>query len=177
MLKNSKDNGEKEYILNDFLDMFRASLFRQTMFAEFEYIVHKKEENNETLTEKVLSDIYYDLNKKYYGENIISDEKIRYEWLRIPHFYNSFYVYKYATGLSVACAIANDILSEKDGALERYIKFLSSGSINYPLEILKECGYDLSDSQVIENSFLLYEKYLIEYENLVKENKKLVKAR
>jgi len=177
MLKNSKDNQEKEYILSDFLDSFRASLYRQTMFAEFEYIVHQKEENNETLTEKTLSDIYYDLNKKYYGENIVSDENIRYEWLRIPHFYNSFYVYKYATGLSVACAIANDILSEKDGALDRYIKFLSSGSINYPLEILKECGYDLYNPKVIEDSFLIYEKYLNEYEKIINENKKLVKVR
>lgn len=131
MLKNTKDDAEKEYILNDFLDLFRGTLFRQTMFAEFEKIIHEKEENNETLTEKVLSDVYYDLNKKYYGENIISDEEIRYEWARIPHFYNSFYVYKYATGLSVACAIAKSILENKEGALENYIKFLSSGSSNY----------------------------------------------
>lgn len=171
MLKNSKDEKEKEYILNDFLDSFRGTLYRQTMFAEFEYIVHEKEENNETLTEKALSDIYYDLNKKYYGKDIVSDAEIRYEWARIPHFYNSFYVYKYATGLSIACAIASDIINKKDGALDNYIKFLSSGSSNYPLEILKECGYDLSDPQVIENAFLIFEKYLNEYEFLIEGEK------
>lgn len=172
MLKNSNDNKEKEYILNDFLELFRVTLLRQTMFAEFEYIVHEKEENDETLTEKVLSDVYYNLNKKYYGEDIVSDEYIRYEWERIPHFYNSFYVYKYATGLSVACAIAKDILDGKEGALDRYIKFLSSGSSNYPLEILKECGYDLSNKKVIEDAFEMYEKYLNEYEKLVSSQKK-----
>ncbi|MBQ7140612.1 MAG: oligoendopeptidase F [Bacilli bacterium] len=171
MLKNSKDKQEKEYILNDFLDSFRGTLYRQTMFAEFEYIVHEKEENNETLTEKALSDIYYDLNKKYYGDDIVSDDEIRYEWARIPHFYNSFYVYKYATGLSIACIIASDIINKKDGALDNYIKFLSSGSSNYPLEILKECGYDLSDPKVIENAFTIFDKYLFEYENLIEGEK------
>ena len=151
MLRNSKDINEKEYILSDFLDSFRGTLYRQTMFAEFEYIVHKKEENNETLTEKVLSDIYYELNKKYYGENIVSDEEIHYEWARIPHFYNSFYVYKYATGLSVACAIANDILNKKSGALEKYIKFLSivlDNNVPRPIAVIvkpitKENGFYL----------------------------------
>lgn len=177
MLKNSNDNKEKEYILNDFLELFKSTLFRQTMFAEFEKIVHEKEENNETLTEKVLSDIYYDLNKKYYGKDVISDEEIRYEWARIPHFYNSFYVYKYATGLSVACAIAKRILNKEPGALENYIKFLSSGSSNYPLEILKECGIDLTDKKVIEDAIDVYETYLNEYEKLIDSNKKLVKRR
>ncbi len=173
MLKNSNDINEKEYILNDFLDLFRGTLIRQTMFAEFELIAHEKEENNEVLTEKVLSDLYYDLNKKYYGENIISDDEIRYEWERIPHFYTSFYVYKYATGLSVACAIAKDIIDKKDGALNRYIKFLSSGSSNYPLELLRECGYDLSDKKVIENAFEIYEKYLNEYKKIVRTQKEV----
>lgn len=177
MLKNSNDLSEKEYILNDFLELFRGTLFRQTMFAEFELIIHEKEENNETLTEKVLSDIYYDLNKKYYGENVISDEYIRYEWSRIPHFYNSFYVYKYATGLSVACAIAKDIIDGKEGSVDNYIKFLSSGSSDYPLNLLKKCGYDLTDKKVIQNSIDLFEYYLNEFESIKKSEKKLTKRR
>ena len=126
LIENAKDDNEKLRHILEFLDRFRATVYRQTMFAEFEKKAHEMEQNGEALTPQALGDMYYELNKQYHGDGIINDELIRYEWSRIPHFYTSFYVYKYATGLCSAIAIASDILEGKEGARERYLQFLKS---------------------------------------------------
>ena len=168
LINNSKSDKEKLLYITKFLDKVRGTIFRQTMFAEFESIMHDKYQNNVPLTESEFSETYYKLNKEYYGNNIISDEEIKLEWARIPHFYNSFYVYKYATGLISALIIANNILNNIPNAKENYIKFLSSGGSDYPLNILKKCGVDITNKKVLEDSFSIFEKRLEEAKKLVK---------
>jgi len=167
LLNKAETKEEKILYISRFLDKVRTTIFRQTKFAEFEYIMHDKYKNNIPLTEKEFSETYYKLNKLYYGDNIIHDEEIALEWSRIPHFYNSFYVYKYATGLCAALIIANDILSNKPNAKENYMKFLSSGSSNYPLEILKKCDIDITNKEVLVNAFNIFEKRLNELKELI----------
>ena len=169
LINNSKSDEEKLLYITRFLDDVRATIFRQTMFAEFESIMHDKYQNNIPLTETEFSDTYYKLNKEYYGDDIISDDEIRLEWARIPHFYTSFYVYKYATGLISALVIANNILKNKQNAKENYIKFLSSGGSDYPLNILKKCGVDITDKKVLENAFSIFERRLNEAKKLIKK--------
>ncbi len=144
----AKSAGLKKYLLTYYLDMFRTTLFRQTMFAEFEMISHGFAERGEPLTVETLSKEYYRLNKKYYGNGVIHDKQIRLEWARIPHFYNSFYVYKYATGITAAAYIAGDILQNGAKAVERYKQFLCAGGSKGPYEILKDTGADLKDPAV-----------------------------
>lgn len=160
------DKNLKKYLLNYYIDMFRTTLFRQTQFAEFEQIAHATAESGQPLTRESLCDIYYNLNKQYYGEGIVHDEEISYEWARIPHFYNSFYVYKYATGITSAISIAKRILSEGESAVEDYFKFLSSGNKTNPVEILKTAGVDLTT----EKPFVVA---MEEFEETVKEFEKL----
>ncbi len=143
MIKNAKTKEEKQYLLNYYLEMFRTTLFRQTMFAEFEKISHEMEQKGVPLTPKSLSDKYYKLNKKYYGKSVNHDNLIRYEWARIPHFYSAFYVYKYATGLTAAVNIVNNILKNGESAVEDYKKFLQSGGSGSPYELLQIAGVDL----------------------------------
>lgn len=160
LINNAKTKEEKILYINDFLDKLKGTLFRQTQFSEFESIVHEKEEKGIPLTEEELSNTYYELNKKYYGPDVVSDEEIRYEWMRIPHFYTPFYVYKYATGISAACSIAKGILDNEAGALENYLKFLSSGCSDYPLNILKNVGVDMESGEPIQNALNLFEERL-----------------
>lgn len=143
---------EKVNYLVEFLEHVRTVIFRQTMFAEFEMIMHDKEKEGIPLTEKEFSDTYYNLNKLYYGEKVYSDELIRYEWMRIPHFYTPFYVYKYATGLCIAIKIANDILSGNEDMRLKYIEFLKSGCSKYPLDLLKDLEIDLASGIVIDEA-------------------------
>lgn len=162
-LYNKADSREEKiFYITEFLDKIRTTLYRQTMFAEFEKIMHEKEKDNISLTEKEFSDTYYDLNKLYYGENVISDELIRYEWEKIPHFYNSFYVYKYATGISAAVAIVSDILNNKSGIKEKYLEFLSSGGNDYPLDILKKLGVDMTSEEPVQKCLDMFEDKLNE---------------
>ena len=170
-IEHAKNDQEKLLYITSFLDKFRATVFRQTMFAEFEMIAHDKYQNGEALTSKELGDIYYDLNKLYYGDNVVSDDLIRYEWSRIPHFYTSFYVYKYATGLCSAIAIAIDLISGKNNMREKYLEFLKKGSSNYPLEILKECGIDMTTSEPIEKSMEFFKKRLNEAKDIIEKVK------
>ena len=172
LIENAKDDNEKLRHILEFLDRFRATVYRQTMFAEFEKKAHEMEQNGEALTPQALGDMYYELNKQYHGDGIINDELIRYEWSRIPHFYTSFYVYKYATGLCSAIAIASDILEGKEGARERYLQFLKSGSSDYPLEILKACGVDMTSSEPVIKSIKFFEKKLEEAKKIVKKKVK-----
>ena len=120
-INNENDENKKKEIVYELMEMFRATFFRQSMFAEFEKIVHSKIEAGEMLTSDDLNTIYYDLNKEYFGKDVVIDEEIKYEWARIPHFYTPFYVYKYATGVSAAIVIAKNILEHKEGYVEKYI--------------------------------------------------------
>lgn len=163
LLEHAEDENEKKYLINHYLEGFRTTLFRQTMFAEFEQIVHTKMANGETLTLEELNKIYYDLNVMYYGygSNMRIDEEIAYEWMRIPHFYTSFYVYQYATGYSAAIAFSKKILEEGATAVERYItKFLSGGGSKDPLDLLQDAGVDMSSPQPIDDALSVFEEYL-----------------
>lgn len=160
LYKNAKTKEEKILYLNEFLDKLKGTLFRQTMFAEFEMIMHDKYSKNIPLTDEEFNKTYYDLNKLYFGDNMVSDELIKHEWKRIPHFYTSFYVYKYATGISAAIAIASDILNGVPNAKERYLEFLSSGCNGYPLDILKKAGVDMTTSEPIEKALAMFDEKL-----------------
>lgn len=160
LYKNAKTKEEKVLYLNEFLDKIKGTLFRQTMFAEFEMIMHDKYSKNIPLTDEEFNKTYYDLNKLYFGDNMVSDELIKHEWKRIPHFYTSFYVYKYATGISAAIALASDILNDVPNAKERYLEFLSSGCNGYPLDILKKAGVDMTTSEPIEKALAMFDEKL-----------------
>lgn len=166
MLKNSKNKEEKLAVINHILDLYKATLYRQTMFAEFEKETHKLREKGEVLTSDLLSNTYYNLVKKYFGPNVLCDDLIKYEWARIPHFYYNFYVYKYATGISAASYIVDGILNNKEGALENYIKFLKLGGSMYPLDELKIAGVNLNSKSVILSAIKTFEKYLKEFKDI-----------
>ena len=166
MLKNSKNKDEKLAIINHILDLYKATLYRQTMFAEFEKETHKLREKGEVLTSELLSNTYYNLVKKYFGPNVLCDDLIRYEWARIPHFYYNFYVYKYATGISAASYIVDGILNNKEGALENYINFLKTGGSMYPLDELKIAGVNLNSKSVILSAIKTFEKYLKKFKDI-----------
>ncbi len=166
LLKNSTDVKLKKYLCSYYLEMIRTTIFRQTMFAEFEYIAHDSAEKGIPLTKDYLNGEYLKLNKKYYGDAVVSDDEIAYEWARIPHFYNSFYVYKYATGLISAISIAERIYSEGDKAVEDYFRFLSSGASDGPVELLKLAGVDLTKRDAYEAMVKSFETTLAEFESL-----------
>ena len=150
LLESSGSEKEKRYLLNYYLDMFRTTLFRQTMFAEFEEKAHELAQKDMPVTCEALNSVYYALNKRYYGSNVVSDKPIAWEWARVPHFYRSFYVYKYATGITSAVSIARGILRGEKGAVEGYMRFLSAGGSMPPVEILKLAGVDLTGKEPFE---------------------------
>lgn len=166
--KHAESDEEKAYYLNNLLENFRTTLVRQTMFAEFELKIHDLEESGEVLTEELLCDTYLELNKKYFTDAAISDDLIKLEWARIPHFYTSFYVYKYATGIAVACKIVSDILDEKEGALNNYMEFLASGGKDFPLEILKQVNIDIVNDDTIDKALEMFRETLKEFKEIVK---------
>ncbi|MDP4097750.1 oligoendopeptidase F [Paenibacillus sp. P96] len=166
LLKKSQDPKEKMYLLTYYADQFRTTVFRQTMFAEFEKIIHERAEQGESLTPQLLSDIYYDLNVKYYGPDMQVDKDIAMEWARIPHFYNSFYVYKYATGFSAATSFSKQILEEGQPAVDRYLGFLKSGGSDYSINILKKAGVDMSSPQPIREAMSVFKELIEEMEKL-----------
>lgn len=165
---HAESKEEKAYYLNNLLENFRTTLVRQTMFAEFELMIHDLEANGEVLTDELLCNTYLKLNKKYFTDEAISDDLIKFEWARIPHFYTSFYVYKYATGISVASRIVSDILSGKEGALDNYMKFLASGGSDYPLEILKKVDIDIENDDTIDKALDMFRETLKEFEEIMK---------
>ena len=167
LYKKTEDKELKKYLLNYYMETMRATLFRQTQFAEFEQIAHAKAEEGEALTKESLNDVYYALNKQYYGDGIIHDEEIAYEWARIPHFYNSFYVYKYATGIISAISIAKRILTEGKSAVEDYFEFLSSGGCTDPVTILKRAGVDLTTKAPFEAAMEEFRVTLDEFKSLL----------
>nr|WP_106783843.1 oligoendopeptidase F [Lysinibacillus timonensis] len=168
LLKNTEDPQMKIYLLNHWLDGFRSTVFRQTMFAEFEHLVHEMDRNGEAITAEGLTNIYYDLNKQYFGEAIIVDEEIGLEWARIPHFYYNYYVYQYATGQSAATALSKQILEEGKPAVDRYINnFLKAGCSDFPIEVLKAAGVDMESPAPIREACRVFEEKLNELESLL----------
>ena len=167
LLKETTDKNFKKYLLNYYMDMIRATLFRQTQFAEFEQLAHAKVEAGEALTKETLCDLYYGLNKQYYGEGLVHDKEIAYEWARIPHFYTAFYVYKYATGIISAISIVKRILTEGESAVQDYFTFLSSGGCTAPVEILKKAGVDLTTQAPFEVAMAEFKATLDEFKNLL----------
>ena len=167
LLNNETDREMKKYLLNIHLEEFRTTLFRQTMFAEFEDMTHRAIEEGNVLTAEWMCQRYEELNAKYYGPTVEKDDTIKYEWARIPHFYNAFYVYKYATGYSAATAISEKILSEGKPAADSYIEFLKTGESNYPIELLKIAGVDMGSPEPIEKAMKTFEDLLNEFEKLL----------
>ena len=166
-IENEKDIEKKKELLYELLEMIRTTLFRQSMFAEFEKIIHEKVENGENLSCEDLNKIYYDLNKKYFGDNIIVDEKIQFEWARIPHFYSDFYVYKYATGISSAISIANKIVKQRTPYIEKYINILKQGRSKKSIDLLKMVDVDLETKEVYEEAINFYNEKIKELEKLI----------
>lgn len=167
LLRTEDEKEMRKYLLNMHLEEFRTTLFRQTMFAEFEDITHKTIESGETLTAEWMCQQYEDLNAQYYGSAVEKDDVIRYEWARIPHFYNAFYVYKYATGYSAATAISKKILTEGKPAAQDYIRFLKTGESDHPIELLKIAGVDMSSSLPVQQAMETFNQLLDEFESLL----------
>lgn len=167
LLKNTTDKKERAYLLNHYLDSFKGTVYRQTQFAEYEMLTNKMAEDGESLTAETLNQAYLDLNKKYYGPDMVSDDEIALEWARIPHFYYNFYVYQYATGFSSAVAIAHNILKNGAPAVEQYKKFLSGGCSMAPVELLKIAGVNLEEPTAIQDALNVFGDILTEMETLV----------
>lgn len=170
LINHTNDKNEKLAILDSLMELFKGSIVRQTMFAEFEDLMHRQEQNGQVLTSEFISDNYYELYKKYSGNNMISDEEIRYEWEKIPHFYYDFYVYQYSTGLAAANDIALRIMSGDKDSLNKYLKFLSLGGSMDPIDELKVAGVDISNPSVIQ-------KAMDTFSNLIEEFKEIYRSR
>ena len=168
LLKTTKDPTVRLAILNHSLEDLRGTLFRQTMFAEFEQQIYSRAEQGEPLTADTLSAMYRALNEKYYGGEAVIDELIDIEWARIPHFYYNFYVYQYATGISAASALVQQILREGKPAVDRYLKFLSSGSSDYSIELLKKAGVDMTSPEPVRQALQLFDTHLTQMEDLLR---------
>lgn len=168
LLAHTTDKKERAYLLNHYLDSFKGTVYRQTMFAEYEMITNKMAEEGQSLTAEALTKVYYDLNCKYYGPDMVSDPEIGVEWARIPHFYYNFYVYQYATSFSAAVAVARNILKEGAPAVERYKKFLSGGCSMPPVELLKIAGVDLTTAQPIQDALDVFGQVIEELEELTR---------
>ncbi|MEG1501595.1 MAG: M3 family metallopeptidase, partial [Clostridiales bacterium] len=171
LLKNAQNKDEKLYILNNYLEEFRGTVFRQTMFAEFEKATHWEVESGRTLTAEKLNKMYYGLNSEYFGKIINADDNIALEWSRIPHFYRAFYVYKYATGFSAAQALAQGLLDpdplKAKKAREGYIRFLSAGDSLEPIAALKEAGVDMTTTEPVEAAMKIFGQRLAEIKALL----------
>lgn len=167
MLKNTEDKNEKLYLLNHYLESFRGTVFRQTMFAEFEMKINKHLESGGALTADYLSETYKELNKLYYGPDVVVDDKIAIEWARIPHFYYNFYVFQYATGYSAAVALSQAILKEGTTAVNRYLNFLKSGSSDYPINVLETAGVDMTTKKPVDDAMKLFKQLVDEMDKLI----------
>ena len=169
LLNKTTDKRQRAYLINYFLEQFRTTLYRQTMFAEFELKINQLAEGGESLTADLLSGEYAKLNAAYYGDAVVQDSGIAMEWARIPHFYYNYYVFQYATGFSAAIAIAMNILKNGAPAVEAYRKFLSSGCSDTPVELLKIAGVDMSTPQPVNEALALFDQLLTEMEQLLAE--------
>ena len=169
LLAKTNDPKQKLCLLNHYLEQFRGTVFRQTMFAEFEMIVHDRIGQGIPMTADSLCKVYHELNQKYYGPDVVSDPYIAMEWARIPHFYRPFYVYKYATGFSAAVALTQQILTERSPAVTRYLDFLKSGGSDYPLNLLKKAGVDMTTPEPIVKAIEVFGSLIDQMERLVEE--------
>lgn len=167
MLEHADNNHEKKAILSEMMDLFKSTIYRQTMFSEFEDFIFSEFENGNVLTNELLNNKYYELNKLYFGDDVIINDEIKYEWERIPHFYYDFYVYQYATGLSAACYIVRRILNQEDNAVSDYLQFLSTGDSMDPIEELKVAGVDMEDEKVINGAIDMFQELINEYRSLM----------
>lgn len=171
LMNTLEDDKQKIYLLNQWLDGFRGTVFRQTMFAEFEHLIHEMDRNGEAITADKLTTVYYELNKQYFGDAMAVDEEIGLEWARIPHFYYNYYVYQYATGQSAATALSKQILEEGQPAVDRYINnFLKAGCSDFPIEVLKAAGVDMESPEPIALACKVFEDKLNELEKLLLNN-------
>ena len=166
-IKNEKNPKKKIEIIYELLEMVRATFYRQSMFAEFEKIVHEKIEKSEVLSSQDLNDIYYKLNEKYFGKDIIIDKEIQYEWSRIPHFYTDFYVYKYSIGISAAICIAEKIINREEGIVEKYISMLKQGKMKKSIDLLKMVGVDLENPETYVKTAKFYQNKINELKSLL----------
>ncbi|MEI6045722.1 MAG: oligoendopeptidase F [Chloroflexota bacterium] len=166
LLQRTEDKKLRSYLINNELEKFRGTLFRQTMFAEFEREAHRMAEAGEALTPDSLSNMYRGLNERYFGPEVVIDPQVELEWMRIPHFYRAFYVYQYATGISAATALSQQILKEGAPAVERYRAFLASGSSDYPTNLLKKAGVDITTPVPVQQAFDTFAEMLKELEEL-----------
>ena len=167
-IEKETNNVKKAEMIYELLEMIRATLFRQAMFAEFEKEVHNKIESGEMISAEDMSKLYYELNKKYFGNSTVIDEEIQYEWARIPHFYTPFYVYKYSTGISAAIVIASNILDKKDGYVQKYIEMLKQGCTKKSIDLLKMVDVDLENESTYERAIEFYEENIEELKKLIK---------
>ncbi|EGP5734885.1 oligoendopeptidase F [Enterococcus faecium] len=167
LLETEKDPRVRAYVLNHYLDGFKGTVFRQTQFAEFEHFMHTEDEKGVPLTSEYLSDSYGKLNAKYYGPAVEEDPEIKFEWSRIPHFYYNYYVFQYSTGFSAASALAKKILNQEPEALENYLAYLKAGNSDYPVEVMKKAGVDMTQAAYIEDTMSMFEQRLNELEELI----------
>ncbi|HFN2301928.1 TPA: oligoendopeptidase F [Enterococcus faecium] len=167
LLETEKDPRVRAYVLNHYLDGFKGTVFRQTQFAEFEHFMHTEDEKGVPLTSEYLSDSYGKLNAKYYGPAVEEDPEIKFEWSRIPHFYYNYYVFQYSTGFSAASALAKKILNQEPEALENYLAYLKAGNSDYPVEVMKKAGVDMTQAAYIEDAMSMFEQCLNELEELI----------
>jgi oligoendopeptidase F len=166
LLKHTTDKRKKAYLINHFLHQFRSTLYRQTMFAEFELLTHQMVEKGEPLTAESLKELYYGLNVQYHGKDVVMDGEIAIEWARIPHFYYNFYVYQYATSFAASMALSKKILAEGEPAVKRYLKFLKGGCSKPPIELLKEAGVDMTAKEPICEALKAFGGLIKEMEGL-----------
>ena len=169
LINKTNDKNEKKYLIDDLIKDFKATIYRQTMFADFELKIHEAQQKGEVLTHEYLCNTYYELNKEYMGKNIVVDDLVRYEWERIPHFYMNFYVYQYATAYAAAIKIAMDILNGKDKARENYLEFLKLGCTKTPIESLKVAGVDMSRQDALNEAFTYFDSLVDELEKLYQD--------
>ncbi|MFS9242557.1 oligoendopeptidase F [Streptococcus infantis] len=169
LLQEVQDDATRFAILNNFLDGFRGTVFRQTQFAEFEHAIHQVDQNGEVLTSEFLNNLYADLNQEYYGLSKEDNPQIQYEWARIPHFYYNYYVYQYSTGFAAASALAEKIVHGSQDDRDRYIDYLKAGKSDYPLNIMRKAGVDMEKEDYLNDAFAVFERRLDEFEALVEK--------
>ncbi len=169
LLQEVQDDATRFAILNNFLDGFRGTVFRQTQFAEFEHAIHQADQNGEVLTSEFLNKLYADLNQEYYGLSKEDNPQIQYEWARIPHFYYNYYVYQYSTGFAAASALAEKIVHGSQDDRDRYIDYLKAGKSDYPLNIMRKAGVDMEKEDYLNDAFAVFERRLDEFEALVEK--------
>ena len=169
LLKTTEDKKQKAYLINYFLEQFRTTLYRQTMFAEFELKINEAQAAGEAITSDYLCELYGNLNKLYFGEAITHDEEINYEWARIPHFYYNYYVYQYSTGFAAAIALSQRVLNGGEAEVNDYIGFLKGGNSKTPVDLLKGAGVDMTDPKVVSDALKLFGELLDEMEQLAEE--------